>query len=384
MKILIQIPHLIYGGAEKVLVDFTNFLIEKGHEVEILEIYEKGYLKKQFSEKTTFGAICSKEFHEKYYIDFSQIRAERNPLVFVRKLWKKILITVRNYRKFAEKIAGERYKNREYDLAINYLEIEPPGFLLRYVKAKKYLQWIHIDVRQIPKEDIGNYIDEYERMDKIVCVSETSKSSMEEIFPQLREKLEVIYNFYDTEDIIRKAEEENPFDTDKLKILSIGRFVEQKAYNRALEIVEKLLKEGYDFCWYILGDGQEKPEMEKMIEEKGIGENVKLLGIKDNPYPYIKNCDLFFLPSLYEGFPTVTIEAKVLERPVLATMVCGIDEQIENGKQGIICENSEEGIYEALKKILDNPELLKELTTNEGMEQVLESETKYEQFISIL
>ncbi len=90
------------------------------------------------------------------------------------------------------------------------------------------------------------------------------------------------------------------------------------------------------------------------------------------------------MPSLYEGFPTVTIEAKVLEKPVLATMVCGIDEQIENGKQGIICENSEEGIYEGLKKILDNPEILKELTTNKGMEAVLENETKYQQFINII
>ncbi|MBO5505503.1 MAG: glycosyltransferase [Clostridia bacterium] len=384
MKILIQIPRLIYGGAEKVLVNFANFLVDKGHQVEILEIYEEGLLKDKFNKNVRFDAICTKEFTRENYVSLADIRSEKNPVKIIGKLIKKLRITVLGYRKYAEKLCAERYKGKEYDLAINYLETEPPGFLLRYVKAKKYLQWIHIDVRQIPKEDIGNHIDEYERMEKIVCVSETSKRSMEEIFPELKDKLEVIYNFYDTEDILKKAEDENPFDTDKLKILSIGRFVEQKAYNRALEIVEKLLKEGHDFCWYVIGGGGNIEETEKLIKEKGIEGNVKLLGLKDNPYPYIKNCDLFFLPSKYEGFPTVTIEAKVLEKPVLATMVCGIDEQIENGKQGIICENSEDGIYKALKEILDAPEKLKALTTNHGMAQVLENETKYQQFINII
>ena len=384
MKILIQIPRLIYGGAEKVLVNFANYLVEKGHEVEILEIYEEGLLKDKFNKNVRFDAICTKEFTKENYVSFADIKSEKNPAQIIGKLIKKLRITVLGYRKYAEKLCAKRYKDKEFDLAINYLETEPPGFLLRCVKAKKHLQWIHIDVRQIPKEDIGNYTEEYERMDKIVCVSEASRKSMEEIFPELKEKLTVIYNFYDTEDILKKSKDENPYNTDKLKILSIGRFVEQKAYNRALEIVEKLLKEGYDFCWYVIGGGGNIEEIKKLIKEKGIEENVKLLGLKDNPYPYIKNCDLLFLPSLYEGFPTVTIEAKVLERPVLATMVCGIDEQIENGKQGITCENSEEGIYEGLKKVLDNPEMLKGLTTNEGMAQVLENETKYQQFINII
>ena len=384
MKILIQIPRLIYGGAEKVLVNFANFLVEKGHEVETLEIYEEGLLKDKFNKNIRFDAICTKEFTRENYVSLADIKSEKNPAKLIGKLIKKLRITALGYRKQAEKLCAERYKDKVFDLAINYLETEPPGFLLRYVKAKKFLQWIHIDVRQIPKEDIGNYIEEYKKMDRIVCVSETSRKSMEEIFPSLGDKLTVIYNFYDTEDILKKSEEENPYDTDKIKVLSIGRFVEQKAYKRAVEIVEKLIKEGYDFCWYIIGGGGNIEEIGELIKEKGIEENVKLLGLKDNPYPYIKNCDLFFLPSKYEGFPTVTIEAKVLERPVLATMVCGIDEQIENGKQGLICENSEKGIYEALKKILDNPETLKEMTTNEGMAEVLENETKYEEFINIL
>ena len=384
MKILIQIPRLIYGGAEKVLVNFANFLVEKGHEVEILEIYEEGLLKDKFNKNVRFDAICTKEFTKENYVSLADIQSEKNPAQIIGKLMKKLRITVLGYRKYAERLCAERYKDKEYDLAINYLETEPPGFLLRYVKAKKYLQWIHTDVKNIPKEDIGNYIEEYEKMDKIVCVSKTSEKSMEEIFPELKEKLTVIYNFYNVEDILKKSEEENPFVTGDMNILSVGRCTIPKAYKRAIVVAEKLVKEGYDFCWYIIGDGLEKPEMEKLIKEKGIEENVKLLGLKDNPYPYIKNCDLFFLPSKYEGFPTVTIEAKVLEKAVLATMVCGIDEQIENGKQGIICENSEDGIHKALKEILDNPEKLKNLTTNEGMEAVLENETKYEQFINIL
>ena len=111
---------------------------------------------------------------------------------------------------------------------------------------------------------------------------------------------------------------------------------------------------------------------------------VLLCGLTDNPYPWMKFCDLFFLPSLYEGFPTVTIEAKLLGCPVLATQVSGIREQLTHGRTGWIVENSEEGLYEGLKRLLDDPALRRSLSASEGMEKIMNNGEKYALFLQML
>ena len=123
----------------------------------------------------------------------------------------------------------------------------------------------------------------------------------------------------------------------------------QKAYLRFLDVLGELHKKGYDFLWYVLGDGIEKSKIEEKISELDLSEYVYLVGVSDNPYKYMKNCDLFVLPSEYEGFPTVTVEAKILGCPVLATDVSGIREQLIHGKTGWIVDNNENLIYEGLK-----------------------------------
>lgn len=383
MKVLIHIPQLIYGGAEKVLVNFANYLVEKGHEVEVLETYEKGLLKPQFDNRVTFNAICSKAYTSKYYASLDDIKHEKNIIKIVMKLMKLCFSKIVGYRRFAEQLAAKNYKGKKYDVAINYLEIESPQFVLNNIKADKYMQWIHTDIQKLAPGELDAFAFFYNSMDNIICVSETAKETFCNIYPQLREKTHVIYNFYDTNLIKQRADEKIELKKDKIIILSVGRICAEKAYPRAIEVINKLISEGYDFKWYIIGDGGERQKIKNKIKEYKLENYIELLGLKDNPYPYIKNCDLFFLPSLYEGFPTVTIEAKVLHKPVLSTEVSGIREQIKNGKQGMIVENSEEGIYYGLKKLFDNPELLCELADNSDMANVLDNEIKYNKLIEL-
>ena len=244
-----------------------------------------------------------------------------------------------------------------------------------------YFQWIHIDAERLAPGELDKYAKVYEKMDGVVCVSETAKQALIKLYPSLKDKAHVIYNFFNTDLIKKKSDDCVKLDNSTFSILSIGRMVEQKGYLRAMDVINRLAREGYKFKWTIIGDGGDKQEIENKIRIYGIEDKVELLGLKDNPYPYIKTCDLFFLPSLYEGFPTVTIEAKVLNKPVLATEVSGIHEQIEDGKNGIIVENSEIGIYQGLKKFLDEPMLLKKLSDNSGMQKVLDNDMKYEKFM---
>ena len=377
MKFLIYIPQLIFGGAEKVLVSFANDLVSRGHEVEVLELYEKGLLKPQFDQRVTFDAICSKAYTEKYYASLAQVK--ENPLLIGKLVFSKIV----GYRRFAEKLAAKRYAGREFDVAVNYLEIESPAFLLESVKAKKYIQWIHIDVENLenPAEH-DHHLPVWEKMDSIVCVSQAAVDSFEKRYPTLVDKTHLIYNFFDETAIKKRAEELCELPGLKPALLSVGRMTEQKKYLRFLDVLARLRNEGYEFSWHVLGEGIQRQEIEEKIHLLHLEDRVYLHGLTDNPYKYMAACNLFVLPSGWEGFPTVTVEAKVLNCPVLATDVAGIREQLRHGETGWIVDNSEDAIFEGLRHLLRNPELREKLRSSEGMKAVCSNEEKYQEFLS--
>lgn len=387
MKFLIQIPQLIFGGAEKVLVSFANDLVSRGHEVEVLETYEKGLLKEQFDNRVTFHAICSNAYTARYYASWKNIKEERNPAKKALKCGKKIFSMVVGYEKYAEKLARKHYKNRCFDIAINYLEIQSPRFMLSSIQAKKYLQWYHTDVGNLEHpEETDCIINDYERMDAIICVAHAARDSFVNRYPHLVEKTHVIYNFYDV-DAIQKASlapfKYQKFDSQNIVLLSVGRMTPQKKYLRFLDVLKQLKDEGFSFEWHVVGTGYQLEEIKDKVEQLGLQRNVVLEGTTDNPYKYMKNCDLFVLPSGWEGFPTVTIEAKILNCAVLATDVSGIREQLVHGVTGWIVENSGEAIYQGLRQLFIHPDVIKKLQDNSGMEQLCSNDKKYQLLVKL-
>lgn len=388
MKFLIQIPQLIYAGAEKVLVSFANDLVSRGHEVEILESYDRGYLKPQFDSRVSFHCICSNEYTKKYYASLTEIREEKNLIKKVEKCTKLIFSKVVGYRKFAEKLSARYYADKQYDVAINYLEIESPDFLRNAIHANKYLQWYHTDVANLEDpETTDNMISAYEKMDAIICVAESAKKHFIERYPQLRKKTYVIYNFFDVNNIKTMAEEPFQYDTKRQGVpilLSVGRMTSQKKYLRFLNVLAQLRNQNIEFQWYVLGDGGQRKEIEEKIRKFHLEDCVFLEGLTDNPYKYMKHCDLFVLPSDWEGFPTVTVEAKVLNCAVLATDVSGIQEQIVHGKTGWIVENNEKAIYEGLKYLLEHDSVINAIRSNEGIEKICDAEIKMKKILQII
>lgn len=385
MKFLIQIPQLIYGGAEKVLVSFANDLVERGHEVEVLEIYEKGLLKPQFDKRVKFNAICSNAYTEKYYASLNDIISEKNLIKKINKCCKLLFSKIVGYRKFAERLAGKFYENRQYDVAINYLEIESPEFMLNSIHADKYIQWYHTDVANMAEpESTDIFIPVFEKMDAIICVSNSARKSFIERYPQLIEKTHVIYNFFDEKAIITAGNEPFSYNTNVPVLLSVGRLTEPKKYLRFLDVLARIKNEGFLFQWHVLGEGYQRDAIEKKIKELQLEDCVFLDGLTDNPYKYMKNCDLFVLPSGWEGFPTVTVEAKILGCPVLATDVSGIREQMIHEKTGWIVANQENDIYRGLKYLLSNSESRKIIENNMGIDIICNRDKNYDLFIKIL
>lgn len=387
MRFLIQIPQLIYAGAEKVLVNFANDLIYRGHEVEILESYDRGYLKPQFDPRVKFNCICSTEYTTKYYASLPEICAEKNLARKTVKCGKMVFSKIVGYRRFAEKLAKKYYTDKKYDIAINYLEIESPEFLLNAIHAKKYIQWYHTDVSNLEDpETTDAMIPLYEQMDAIICVAESAKESFIERYPQLKNKTYVIYNFFDVDVIMEKAKEPFVYHAAKDNVpimLSVGRMTAPKKYLRFLSVLARLRDAGIEFQWYVLGDGKEKEQIEHKIKTLRLENYVFLEGLSDNPYKYMKHCDLFVLPSGWEGFPTVTVEAKILNCPVLATDVSGIREQLVHGETGWIVENTEDGIYEGVRYLIEHPEIINRLKCNTNIEEICSNQIKYDKIMEI-
>lgn len=190
----------------------------------------------------------------------------------------------------------------------------------------------------------------YENFDTIICVSEDSKRSFAELFPTLVDKVQVIPNFLDTKEIEVKSKVNQPnYNKNVFNIVIVGRFALAKGHKRLIEVHHKLIDDGYFHHLHFIGDGSLMNEVKKYCNENFLTETVKFWGGQTNPYPFIKSADMVLLPSIYEALPTVLFEALLLNKPILATDVGGVREILEDGKYGEICENSEEGLYEALK-----------------------------------
>lgn len=378
MKILIQIPQLIFGGAEKVLVSFANDLVSRGHEVEVLETYEKGLLRDQFDERVTFSAICSKAYTKKYYASPAQIR--KNPLLIFKWLFSKVV----GYYRYAEKLSATAFSDKSFDVAINFLEIQSPAFLLDHVHAKKYIQWFHTDIGNDPGPKYADaMLPSWEKMDAVICVSQVAIDSFRYRYPSLADKTHLIYNSFEMDRIVKKGAAPYLLPGQRPTLLSVGRMTEPKKYLRFLDVLARLRDEGFDFSWHVLGDGIQRPQIEEKIRQLELSDRVYLHGLTDNPYKYMKNCDLFVLPSGWEGFPTVTVEAKLLSCPVLATDVSGIREQLIHGKTGWIVDNDADAIYEGLERLLRDPDLRGSLRNDEGMEAICDNNEKYEAFMCL-
>ena len=208
----------------------------------------------------------------------------------------------------------------------------------------------------------------YNRMKKAIqnmdaCVAVSEKVGESYIKKYSANNVNVIQNVIDDDEIIKKSNlltQDIEFDKKQLNFISVGRLDYSKNYEMMLKNAIKLKNEGFKFKVYIIGDGEEKEKLDKIIIENNMEDVFILCGRRDNPYAYVKNADMFLLSSRYEGLPTVIIEALILHVPCLSTDVAGV-KQILNGKGGIIAKNDEEDFYIKWKSILLDQDIITKL-----------------------
>lgn len=264
-----------------------------------------------------------------------------------------------------------RTENTEYDLLVNNdmdMSRKAVGACHTY---SKYVAKAKVKVLIIHGDFIANHYDakyfeeEYiPAYDYIILLSENLREQMYSLFPKFKNKFLVITNFAAVKEIKKLSNETKiSYDSDCINIISASRLTEVKGFMRSLKAFKKLKDEGFDFCWNIIGEGEQRKEIEKYISENDLENNVKLLGLQKNPYPFMKAADLLYLGSYHESYGLVLIESLIVGRPVITTNTASAEEIIDE-KYGWICDNNEDGIYNTFKHILSNKKLIKEKTDN--------------------
>lgn len=314
IRILFCIDTLGGGGAEKLLIDILKRFDYEKYAVDLLVLFEEGI----------------------YFADIPEEVSWFFP-------------------------GSEKVKNRFYDIEVAFLE----GLAVKYIAERGSvavkIAWVHIDLynfhwtKSFYKSDEHEY-EVYQKMNKIIFVTENIKRQFERLFGGIHAELLVIHNFIDQSDLLKKSEGYK-VSKRKFTLCSIGRLTPMKGYLLLIQTVHRLVDDGLDFDLWIVGEGEQRMVLEDLIQERSLSNIVFLQGFHKNPIPFLKEADVFVSSSSVEGFSLVIGEALCLGKPVVATKNAGSEEVLDGGKYGMLIEQGDDFLYKALKNVIQSESL---------------------------
>jgi glycosyltransferase involved in cell wall biosynthesis len=253
----------------------------------------------------------------------------------------------------------------EYTLALSF--VGPHYTATDKVNARLKLGWIHTDYRMMPIDgDFERAV--WNKLDYVAAVSDECRVSFLERFPHLSNKTIVIENILSPELVRRQAGEfdarsEMPPAQGVTRLLSVGRFSHAKGIDQAVLVCRKLVDQGYNIRWYAIGYGPDEAMIRRLIIEQRLEDRFVILGMRINPYPYVRTCELFVQPSRYEGKAVTVREAQILGKPILMTRFPTAASQIEEGVDGHICDLGVDGIVAGVRRLIDDPAYCRRIAT---------------------
>jgi len=363
MKILFVINNLKIGGTRSSLLNLLEYLGNYDVDVELLVFSPYGeYIQ---DVPSNVKVIAGNTSLQSLFIDVEYLKNNK----------KFIHIMTRGCISIAKKIFGEKrvmnylYANflkknineKSYDAVVGFQEGQCNDFVAK-CNAKKRIFWIHNNYENLPERSKG-FKESYEVADKIIFVANASMETFKLSLPQYADKMCLIKNILLQNKIKDSSLEEiadnEIFSSSSLNIISVGRIAPQKAFDRVIEVVKKLLEKNKEFCWIIVGEGPQREELKRKVKANGLSDCIKFIGARKNPFPYIKQSDLFVLTSIYESQPMVIMEALTIGVPVISTNFPSSKELLADESYSLIVDNNVEGLYRALEEILGNQTRIK-------------------------
>lgn len=369
ISVLISYPEMIVGGSTTSLLAFLNCIDKEKYEVD-LQLYKNrgplfdeipegiNVLPEAFACQGKMGGLIKKA---KFVLTGTVFKALREN----KKIGKS---------GFSGQIMGEfqakhlsRKAKKHYDIAIGFMEGWSDKYIAFCVNADKKIGWMHNTFANIA--EIPDLEKEWmSRVDQIVFVADNCTEDFCLAMPEMADKAVTILNITDSS-LIRKRAAQMPKDDEGylkmknskcFKLITVCRSsIYHKGLDRIVWCAKKLKDNGREFLWTIVGDGPDFDKVNNMIREYDLSEYITMVGNRLNPQPFIELADVFCMPSRYEGKPMVITESMILGTPPFVTCYLSAPEQIENGVDGVIVENGDDTMFEALDKYIENPELLR-------------------------
>ncbi len=375
-KIIIVSHAMEIGGAERALLGMLNSLDYSKYQVDLFLMRQMGELLKFIPKdvnllpenQAKYLAVPMKDLilERKMKLLYGRLKAKylAKKRIRVLKLKKENQVELTYSHKYTWKYMDDINPATEYDLAISFLT--PHYICLNHVKAKKKIAWIHTDYSALDS-DREIELRMWEPYDHIVSISERVTEAFLNKFPTLQEKIIRIDNIVTNSMVEEQANEQVELEFEKskdIKLLSVGRFSYPKNFDNVPQICKYIVENGINVKWYLIGFGDEETLIRENIEKYGMENKVIILGKKGNPYPYIKNCDIYVQPSRYEGKAVTVREAQILHKPVIITDFPTAYSQVEDGYDGVIVPLDHEGCAEGIERVIRDSELRDKLIEN--------------------
>lgn len=389
-KIVFVIPDLGAGGAEKSLVNLLNTLDFNSYDVDLILFKNAGIFLSLLPKEVTVISMVG---------DFYKFTEPlKSSFLFFIKRGKISLIYARLMYVFSNFILKDKVKAEQigwrfikksivplptfYDAAIGFLEKSSIYFVVDCVNAKKKIGFIHNDYTKL---NLNSDFDApyFSKLNAIVTVSDECAVVLKSVFPEEKEKVAVIHNIVSTSLIQKMADEKITIDTSKPILLSIGRLHTQKGFDMAIDAAKILKDKGVLFQWIILGEGAEKKSLELKIAKYNLQNYFLLIGLKENPYPYLKAATIYVQPSRYEGKSIAIDEAKIMQKPIVVTNFTTAKDQINDKVNGWITSFDANELANAIVILLNSKAIRDELSLNLSKEQ-LSTEGEILKFYSLL
>lgn len=357
-KILFVMQALYNGGAERSIVNLLHEISTEEYQIDLLLFKKEGLFLEQIPPNVNL--LPSPEAIQRLYSPvrksgkYLPVKLLGNLAARTKEHW---ILDARAYRWHHWYSRCIPMLEGHYDTAIAYISGEILFYVDEKVQADRKLVWIHNDYRTARHPKKYDY-PHLKNMDGIVSISDKCVDILKEEFPEFREKIYMLPNITSSAVTRNRAEEFRPgeFDGCENNILSVGRMVDQKGFDLAISAAAILKKKGVSFHWFIIGDGEKKSELEQQIKAEGVEDCFFLIGTRENPYPYMKNCTILAQTSRFEGKSVVLDEAKILGAPIAATNYPTVADQVKDGKEAIIMAMNPEGIAAGLETLLRDPE----------------------------
>lgn len=335
-NILFLINNLGGGGAEKVLVNLVNNMDKSKYNITLKTLVDQGVNKKFLSNDIKYEYVYKNGFRGTKYLY----------LLPKKYIYNKVV-------------------NGQFDVIVVYLQGVLTKIIANAPSSQKTIAYMHGDVQEgffvKSFKSIEKFRSCFKTYDAIVSVSKSVENSFKSVYG-IDEKLYVKYNTFDVKAIEQKSNENIECDISVdgfIKLCAVGTLKTIKGFDRLIKVLARLKIEGNNFILNIIGDGPEKSYLQRLVIDNKLEDNVFLKGFKSNPYKYISQSDLFISASHTEGFSSVVVESIILGVPVVTTDCAGMSEILgKNNEYGIIVKNDEDGLYNGLKSILIDTEIL--------------------------